>query len=266
MVLGAHVDDLLGTGQPGATDEVLAELRATFDFGAWADSREDEVLEYGRKQIRKLADGTVLLNQERFIRATSVTAIPKWRTSTPNSNLLKSEMTELRSVGGCLHWVVGQTRPDLAAGTSLHMSGTPTVTNLLELNKLLKEAKASEGWALRFRPIDLEKARIVVFSDSSFANAEGLRSQAGYLVFVTGDQVCSVEGDVASLVDWRSHKIKRQCRSTLAAETMSLDAAVDSGLYTRELLAEMLVADYVPAQSGRLPPDFLPMHAATDLS
>ena len=264
LVLGAHVDDLLGTGQPGAADEVLAELRATFDFGAWADSREDEVLEYGGKQIRKLADGTVLLNQEKFIRATSVTAIPKWRTSTPNSNLLKSEMTELRSVGGCLHWVVGQTRPDLAAGTSLHMSGTPTVTNLLELNKLLKEAKASEGWALRFRPIDLEKARIVVFSDSSFANAEGLRSQAGYLVFVTGDQVCSVEGDVASLVDWRSHKIKRQCRSTLAAETMSLDAAVDSGLYTRELLAEMLVADYVPAQSGRLPPDFLPMHAATD--
>ncbi|CAL1151001.1 unnamed protein product [Cladocopium goreaui] len=214
LVLGAHVDDLLGTGQPGAADEVLAELRATFDFGAWADSREDEVLEYGGKQIRKLADGTVLLNQEKFIRATSVTAIPKWRTSTPNSNLLKSEMTELRSVGGCLHWVVGQTRPDLAAGTSLHMSGTPTVTNLLELNKLLK--------------------------------------------------VCSVEGDVASLVDWRSHKIKRQCRSTLAAETMSLDAAVDSGLYTRELLAEMLVADYVPAQSGRLPPDFLPMHAATD--
>ena len=68
-----------------------------------------------------------------------------------------------------------------------------------------------------------------MFSDSSFANAEGLRSQAGYLVFVTGDQVCSVEGDVATLVDWRSHKIKRQCRSTLAAETMSLDAAVDSG-------------------------------------
>ena len=24
------------------------------------------------------------------------------------------------------------------------------------------------------------------------------------------------------------------------------------------------MADYVPAQSGRLPPDFLPMHAATD--
>ena len=150
LVLGAHVDDLLGIGQPGAADEVLAELRTTFDFGAWADSREDEVLEYGGKQIRKLADGTVLLNQEKFIRATSVTAIPKWRTSTPNSNLLKSEMTELRSVGGCLHWVVGQTRPDLAAGTSLHMSGTPTVTNLLELNKLLKEAKVSEGWALRF--------------------------------------------------------------------------------------------------------------------
>lgn len=45
---------------------------------------------------------------------------------------------------------------------------------------------------------------------------------------------------------------------------MSLDAAIDAGLYTRELIAEALVPDYVPAQSGRLPADFLPLHGATD--
>ena len=125
LAIGVHVDDLLGTGEPGTADAVLTELRSIFDFGAWADSREDEVLEYGGKQIRKQKDGTVLLNQEKFIKATNVTPIPKWRTSTPNAPLMASEMTELRSVGGCLHWIVGQTRPDLAAGTSLHMSGQP---------------------------------------------------------------------------------------------------------------------------------------------
>ena len=39
-------------------------------------------------------------------------------------------MTELRSAGGCLHWLVGQTRPDLAAGASLYISGKPTVRHL----------------------------------------------------------------------------------------------------------------------------------------
>ena len=264
LALGAHVDDLLGTGEPGTADQVLDQIKQAFDFGAWADDRTDDVLEYGGKQIRRKSDGTILLSQDKFIRATSVTPVPKWRSATPNAPLLASEMTELRSVGGCLHWIVGQTRPDLAAGTSMHMSGQPTVESLLQLNKLLKEAKQSEDWALQFRPIDLEKSMVVVFSDASFANTEGLRSQAGYLVFVAEDTALTADGGRASLMDWRSHKIKRQCRSTLAAETMSLDAAVDSGLYIREILAEALIQDYVPCQSGRLPASFIPMAAATD--
>ena len=51
------------------------------------------------------------------------------------------EMTEMRSVGGFLHWLVGQMRPDLAPGTSLYMSRQLTVNSLVNLNKLLREAK-----------------------------------------------------------------------------------------------------------------------------
>ena len=163
LVLGAHVDDLIGTGEPESADAVLQQLRDTFDFGAWADSRTDKVLEYGGKQITK-EDGVVKLSQKNFIKAATITPIPKWRTSTPNATLTSREMTELRSAGGCLHWMVGQTRPDLAAGTSLSMSGTPTVQSLVQLNRLLKEAKSSEDWGLTFQPIPLESARFVVYS------------------------------------------------------------------------------------------------------
>ena len=144
------------------------------------------------------------------------------------------------------------------------MSGERTVDSLIQLNKLLKEAKASEDWSLKFKRFPLEQARIIVFSDASFANAGDLHSQAGYMVYVAGEGAVSPQGDLANLVDWRSHKIKRQCRSTLAAETMSLDEAVDAGLYVREMLAEVMIQDYVPSQSGRLPADFLPLSAATD--
>ena len=143
LAVGAHVDDLIGTGKPGEADKVLKKLRDIFDFGAWADDREDKILEYGGKQITR-QNGVIKLAQTKFIQATSVTPVPKWRTATPGASLMPSELTELRSVGGCLHWLVGQTRPDLAAGTSLYMSGQPTINNLVNLNRLLKEAKGSE--------------------------------------------------------------------------------------------------------------------------
>jgi hypothetical protein len=159
LAVGAHVDDLIGTGKPGEADKVLKKLRDIFDFGACADDREDKILEYGGKQITR-QNGVIKLAQTKFIQATSVTPVPKWRTATPGASLMPSELTELRSVGGCLHWLVGQTRPDLAAGTSLYMSGQPTINNLVNLNRLLKEAKGSEDWGLTFRKIDLEDAKI----------------------------------------------------------------------------------------------------------
>lgn len=263
LAVGAHVDDLIGTGKPGDADEVLKKLRETFDFGAWADDRETNVLEYGGKQITR-ENGKIKLSQKKFIDATTPSQIPKWRTATPNSPLMPRETTELRSVGGCLHWLVGQTRPDLAAGTSLYMSGQPTVNHLVNLNKLLKEAKQSSGWGIAFQPVDLAYAKIVVYSDSSWANADELKSQAGFCIFVAGHHVDTLEGDFATLVDWRSHRIKRQCRSTLAAETMAMDAGMDSGIFCRELLSEMLIEDYMPTTSGRLPPDFLAVIGVTD--
>lgn len=77
LALGAHVDDLIGTGEPGEADYVLDELKKTFDFGAWADTRTDEVLEYGGKQIRKHSDGRITLTQEKFVRAATLSPIPK---------------------------------------------------------------------------------------------------------------------------------------------------------------------------------------------
>lgn len=47
LAIGVHVGDLIGTGKPGDADEILKKIRETFNFGAWADDREEKVLEYG---------------------------------------------------------------------------------------------------------------------------------------------------------------------------------------------------------------------------
>ena len=84
------------------------------------------------------------------------------------------------------------------------------------------------------------------------------------MVFIAGGNIDSYEGDAVTLLDWRSHRIKRQCRSTLAAETMAMDSAVDAGIFCRELFAEALIQDYVPTTSGRLPTSFMAVLAVTD--
>ena len=67
------------------------------------------------------------------------------------------------------------------------------MNHLQQLNKLVKEAKASEDWGLTFKPVELETAKILVFSDSSWANASELRSQAGFMVLIAGAGVCEPE-------------------------------------------------------------------------
>ena len=264
VALGAHVDDLICVGMPPYADPILQKVKNEFDFGAWDDSRDNNELTYGGKTITKNPDGSVSLSQSSFIRALTLSPVPKWRTMMKDLQLTAAEVTELKSGGGCLHWLTGQTRPDLAAGTSLNMGGQPTIQNLIEINKLLKEAMRSQDWKMNFVPIDLEEARVVAFSDASWANAEDLKSQAGYMVFITGKNVFTLEGDKASLVEWKSHRIRRRCRSTLAAETMALDAAADAALFTRELLAEIVIESYQPTQSGRLDSEIFPASMATD--
>ena len=62
-------------------------------------------------------------------------------------------------------------------------------------------------------------------------------------------------GGRINLVEWRSAKVKRKCKSTLTAETISMEAALDAGLHVRTILSEALYRDYVPSKSGQLHPD-----------
>ena len=76
-------------------------------------------------------------------------------------------MTEYQSGIGSLQWLAGQSRPDIAAATSLAQESSPTVKNLIEINKILRETRKSTDFALEFRPIDFRNACAVVFTDAS---------------------------------------------------------------------------------------------------
>ena len=165
---------------------------------------------------------------------------------------------------GSLQWLVGQTRPDLAASTSLSQGPSPTIQTLLDINGILREAKRTPEFCLTLRPIDFRNACFLAFGDASWANSQETLSQAGFMIFLGCFSAFTPAGSVVSLQDWRSHRIRRVCRSTLAAECMAMDASVDSALFLRALYAEVLLPKYSASSCGPLPVDFLPLKSITD--
>ena len=101
FALGAHVDDLICAGRPKRADNILNKVKTTFDFGDWHDSRQENKMVYGGKEIIVHSDGSVTL--ESFIRALTLTPVRKWRRIMKDSTLTATKVTEMKSGGGCLH-------------------------------------------------------------------------------------------------------------------------------------------------------------------
>ena len=71
------------------------------------------------------------------------------------------------------------------------------------------------------------------FSNASFANLKSGSSQGGFIIFMCGS------GKYAPIV-WKSIKLKRVVKSTLSAETLALEEALESSFMIKSLLCELL--------------------------
>ena len=69
-------------------------------------------------------------------------------------------------------------------------------------------------------------------------------------IYTNANNVLKPEGGRINLVEWRSAKVKRKCKSTLTAETIAMEAALDAGLHVRTIVAEALYRDYVPTRAA----------------
>ena len=83
-----------------------------------------------------------------------------------------------------------------------------------------------------------EQLVVVTPLDASFAKEPGLKSQAGFLSFMTTGDIAREEVPCA-LVEFQSSTISRVVKSTLASEAASLSAALDRQLYLRLLIQSL---------------------------
>ena len=150
---------------------------------------------------------------------------------------------------GSLAWLARVCRPDLAYSVNYLQSRISQATygDLAFANKVIAIARASKNIGLHYplKAFDFDKAAIVGLQDASFANdaevneagkTSGFRSQSGRLLCLSGpDFKTSCQGPLL-LLDWHSTTVKRVCRSTLQAETLSLLAGMEECEHLRMVL------------------------------
>lgn len=80
--------------------------------------------------------------------------------------------------------------PEMCAPVQLlsHGSDLTTAAEFTALHNFIEFLLKTEHQGLNFVPLDLDTARLVLLTDTSFANAEGLKSQLGYILLMIDDE------------------------------------------------------------------------------
>lgn len=203
------------------------------------------------REIRQEDNGTIRVNQTKCIGSTKLGIIDT--KTLPEAELVGPMKTEFRHCVGSLQYVAGSTRPDICAPTSLAQKSAVTPMELQQAYDAMKFLHDTADVSIALPPINLNRALVVTYGDSSVANADGCKTQVGALVVVTERrslfQMCP-----GCLVDWRSCRTQRVVRSTVAAEAIACDTGCDHGIYVAHMLDDMLTGRS-PVKGHRSRPD-----------
>jgi hypothetical protein len=123
-------------------------------------------------------------------------------------------------------------QPQVAFGLSYAAQSTdkiPSKDDVTQLNKCLQWQLDNQSLGLKFVQLDINKLRIIVFTDSSFANNKDYSSQIGYVIVLADDKHCN-------LIHWSSIKCRRITRSVIASELYGMAHGFDSACVLKDTL------------------------------
>jgi hypothetical protein len=127
----------------------------------------------------------------------------------------------------------------------------PSDEDIRTLNKRLKWQMENIDRDLRYVPVDLANAKLMVFVDGSFANNKDLSSQLGFVMMLVNesaetDNTFTIRGNV---IHYSSTKCKRVTRSVLASEIYGMVNGFDMGIAiasTLRMITERLGLAAIP--------------------
>ena len=280
-VVVVHVDDLL-IGVSPRYPQLYTKMHGLLPWGEWRGLP----FAFCGKEAWRDEEGIIHLTQSQYAQNIEEIPLSKERKLELQAAATATEFSDNRSALGALGWLTTQTRPDLAAGVAMaqRTQNRPLVMDLIETNRLIKLARKYSEVGLEF-PALKGPICMVTYHDASWANADEssdslvgrlvesamgrsdkssrpkVRSQAGYASFIAEAGVLRGDKARCCLVDWRSATIKRVCRSTLAAETMSGVDALGCAQISRAIFASLEFPSVSPQD---ISPELLPLAQVTD--
>ena len=226
-----HVDDFLYGGTKEFLTLVIDCVKKQFRIG----SQDSGAFTYVGLNIQQTDEG-IVMNQKSYLKSVQPIEIPNLNKE--NSEILdKRNADNLRSIIGQLNWLGSQTRPDCSFDVlelSIAMK-QPIKQDIVRANKTVKKLKYDECDIFFPDLGDLNRLKLVVFSDASHANLpDGFSSAGGFIVFLVGSnkRCCPLA--------WEAKKIKRVVKSNLAAETLALVEGLDMAFYLGSILSEII--------------------------
>eukprot|EP00434_Breviolum_minutum_P010232 symbB.v1.2.009030.t1/scaffold568.1/size186168/6 len=209
-----YVDDFIGLHR---TDHDISELHRSFKWGSLDFFEENKAVTFKGKEL------TVFKNENnRYVMSINM---KKFIDGLDGAKLHRGRLQGLR-----LAPVVSLTAHGAAATTA-------DLKNLYSAIDYLKETSHC-GILLQDIPIN-EDTVVIGYADASWANARRSGSQIGALVALTTNKVLA-EPEKVSVIDWKSARSPRVCRSTLAAEASAGDELSDRASYINAFISELV--------------------------
>ena len=148
--------------------------------------------------------------------------------SNPHRNATDKEQSSIRSAVGQLKWLANISRQ--VSNISARITKA-TVQDIRETNKIIKFAKINRSF-ITFPSLHLSSAKVTMYSDASFNNLCNGASQGGHVVLLTN------QFNNSCPISWKSNKVRRIARSTLAAETLSFSDGSNTAYFINQLVQE----------------------------
>ncbi|CAE7907146.1 RE1, partial [Symbiodinium necroappetens] len=203
-VVAVHVDDLCLGGDKYFHDNVVKPLKELFPFKHWKVGSG----EFLGKQLQQQADGSIKISQCSYAQQQQGLNISRERKRDKHEPITEDERQQMRGVLGSINWLVTGSRPDLGAWCSLLQQrvNTATVADLIDVNKLVSLTHDNCSACVWVKSIPVSELQFVMLSDAAWANAQGLCSQAGYMIAACDKRLSQGEWGTFSVLRWKSYK------------------------------------------------------------
>ena len=121
----------------------------------------------------------------------------------------------------------------------LNCGKDPTINHLFVANKAIKKLKGTRLSVCFPNLGDVNKLRVIAYSDAAHANLPSGASQGGAIIFLAGNSRVAP-------ITWQSKKLDRVTKSPLGAETMALAEAADTSVLIVKMVEEICKTSLPP--------------------